>query len=196
MNSNSSSPPPLPIPPAVPDREAALLFDARTVLLFGEITSALAADVSRQLLALAALNDDPIRVYLHSQGGHVEAGDSLFDMIRFVNPVVTIIGTGWVASAGALIFCSVERSRRLALPNTRFLLHEPRGGVGGSASDVEIEAEQVLAMRSRLNQIFAEATGNSPEQIARDTIRNHWMNAQAALSYGLVGKIVSRNHSV
>lgn len=89
-----------------------------------------------------------------------------------------------------------QGSRRLALPNTRFLLHEPRGGVGGSASDVEIEAEQVLAMRSRLNQIFAEATGKSPEQIARDTRRNHWMNAQAALSYGLVGKIVSRNHSV
>lgn len=167
------------------------LFDARTVLVFGEVSSALAESVSAQLLALAATSRAPIRVVLHSQGGHVEAGDTIFDVLRILEPEVTIVGTGWVASAGALIYSAVPRERRLALPNTRFLLHPPSGGFGGRASDVEIEAQQILAMRDRLHRIFAEATGQPLARIAQDTERNHWMSAEEARAYGLVGRIVS-----
>jgi ATP-dependent Clp protease protease subunit len=166
------------------------LFAARTVLVYGEVTTALAESVSAQLLALAARSNDPIRIVIHSPGGHVEAGDTLHDLIQFIEPPVFMLGTGWVASAGALIFSAARRENRLALPNTRFLLHQPLGGVGGPASDVEIEVRQILAMRHRLNGIFARATGQSVEKIERDTERNHWMNAEEARAYGLVGAIV------
>jgi ATP-dependent Clp protease, protease subunit len=166
------------------------LFAGRTVLIFGEVTSALAESVSAQLLALAQRGTEPIRVVIHSQGGHVESGDTLHDVIRFIGPQVRMIGTGWVASAGALIYAAAPREHRYALPNTRFLLHQPLGGVGGQASDVEIEARQILAMRRRLNAIFAEATGQTIEKLTKDTERNHWMNAEEARDYGLVGSIV------
>jgi ATP-dependent Clp protease protease subunit len=166
------------------------LFAARTVLVFGEITGALAESVSAQLLALAARSGDPIRMVINSPGGHVESGDTIHDIIRYIEPEVRILGTGWVASAGALIFAAAALENRLALPNTRFLLHQPLGGVGGPASDVEIEARQMLAMRERLNRIFARATGQTLDKITRDTERNHWMNAEEARAYGLVGRIV------
>lgn len=166
------------------------LFAARTVLVFGEVTTAMAASVSAQLLALAERSLDPIRIVIHSQGGHVESGDTLHDVIRFIGPPVRILGTGWVASAGALIFAAARRENRMCLPNTRFLLHQPLGGVGGPASDVEIEARQIIAMRLRLNGIFAQATGQTLEKITHDTERNHWMTAKEARDYGLVGSIV------
>jgi ATP-dependent Clp protease protease subunit len=166
------------------------LFASRTVLVFGEIDSRLAETVTAQLLALAARSRDPIRMIVHSQGGHVESGDTIHDVIRFLTPEVRVVGTGWVASAGALIFAAARRENRIALPNTRFLLHQPIGGMGGPASDVEIEARQILLMRERLNRIFARATGQPMEKVARDTERNHWMTAEEALAYGLVGRIV------
>jgi ATP-dependent Clp protease protease subunit len=166
------------------------LFAARTVLVFGEVTMALAESVSAQLLALAERSQDPIRLVINSPGGHVESGDTIHDLIRFIGPSVHILGTGWVASAGALIFAAARRENRLALPNTRFLLHQPLGGVGGPAADVEIEARQILAMRERLNALFARATGQTLEKIARDTERNYWMTAKEAKEYGLVGSIV------
>lgn len=168
------------------------LFEARTVLLFGEVTTELAQTVCAQLLALAGQNSEPIKIVLHSQGGHVEAGDTIHDVIRFVPAPVWILGTGWVASAGALIFAAAAREYRFSLPNTRFLLHQPIGGVGGPASDVEIEARQIAQMRRRLNQLFAEATGKPLEKIARDTDRNHWMSAREAVEYGLAGSVVER----
>ena len=171
-------------------RVASRLYDARTVLVFGEITMALAERVSAQLLALASENREPVRVLINSPGGHVESGDTIYDVLRFIEPEVTIVGTGWVASAGALIFCAVPRERRLSLPNTRFMLHQPSGGAGGPASDIEIEAQQILAVRARLNGIFADATGQSIDKVARDTDRNHWLSAPEALNYGLVGRIV------
>src|SRR5687768_2835540 len=181
--------------PESPDKHASPLvrehlFAARTVLIFGEVTTGLAETVSAQLLALAERSTEPIRIVIHSPGGHVEAGDSIHDVIRFIGPTVRILGTGWVASAGALIFSAARRENRFALPNTRFLLHQPLGGVGGPASDVEIEVRQVLAMRQRLNGIFARATGQTLERITRDTDRNHWMNAEEAREYGLLGSIV------
>jgi len=127
---------------------------------------------------------------VNSPGGHVESGDTIYDVLRFIEPEVTIIGTGWVASAGALIFCAAPRERRLALPNTRFLLHQPTGGVGGPASDIEIEAAQILSVRARLNRIFSDATGQPLDKIARDTERNHWLTAEEAVAYGLVGRLV------
>ncbi len=177
-------------------REPSLLFQrdlarSRTVLIFGEVTTDLAHGIAAQLLALAARGDDPIRVVVHSQGGHVEAADTIHDVIRFVRPEVVMIGSGWVASAGALIYCAAEKRNRLALPNTRFLLHQPLGGVRGRASDIEIEATQILMMRARLNQLFATATGNPVEKIAADTERNLWMTTEEARAYGLVDRIVA-----
>lgn len=186
------APIPHPASPSAPDPGLSRrLFEARTVLVFGEISSALAEAVSAQLLALSAVSAAPIRVLIHSQGGHVESGDTIFDVIRLIEPEVTMVGTGWVASAGALIYAAVPRERRLALPNTRFLLHPPSGGFGGRASDVEIEAQQILSMRDRLHRIFAEATGQPLERIAKDTERNHWMTAEEARAYGLVGRVIA-----
>ncbi len=166
------------------------LFEARTILLTGEINDAQARRVSERLLAMGSVSEDPITLVVSSPGGHVESGDMIHDMIQFVPAPVRILGTGWVASAGALIYCSVPRERRFSLPNTRYLLHEPRGGVGGAASDVEIQAREILRMRERLNRIFAAATDKSVDQIKADTNRDHWMMADEARDYGLVGHII------
>jgi ATP-dependent Clp protease protease subunit len=171
---------------------AARLFASRTVLVFGEITPALAERVTGQLLALAAHGGDPIRMLISSPGGHVESGDVIHDVIRFIDPVVKIVGTGWVSSAGALIYVATPREHRYALPNTRFLLHEPSGGASGAVADIEIEARQVLAIRQRLLHVFSAATGQPIEKLARDTARNHWLPASEAVGYGLVGRIIER----
>jgi len=184
--------PPEPEAPRLGTRVTDNLFNSRTVLIFGEITSALAESVSAQLLGLSAESSRPIRVLIHSQGGHVEAGDTIFDVIRSIEPVVTMIGTGWVVSAGALIYVSARRENRVCLPNTRFMLHQPLGGVGGPAADVEIEAAQIIGMRQRLNQLFARETGQPVEKIERETERNFWMTASEARDYGLVSRIVER----
>jgi ATP-dependent Clp protease, protease subunit len=168
------------------------LLDMRTVMIFGEITTELAERTIAQLFALESKGAEPVRVVIHSQGGHVEAGDAIHDVIRFIKPEVTTIGTGWVASAGALIYVAAERERRLALPNTRFMLHQPLGGVRGPESDIAIEAAQIMEARRRLNRIFAAATGHSEQKIAADTERNLWMNAEEAVAYGLVGRVVER----
>jgi ATP-dependent Clp protease protease subunit len=169
---------------------AEALLRARTVLFFGEIDATLAREVVANLLALAADSRAPIRLVINSPGGHVESGDSIHDVVRFIEAPVYAIGTGWVASAAALVYVGVPRERRFALPNTRFLLHQPRGGIGGPASDVEIEARQVLAMHERLNRLFARETGQPYEKIVRDTMRNHWLTAAEAKEYGLVHAIV------
>jgi ATP-dependent Clp protease protease subunit len=179
-------------PAAATDLLGERLLKARTIVISGEITQALAADVSARLLALAAESDDQVTIYINSQGGHVEAGDTIHDLVRFIRCPVRMIGTGWVASAAALIYVAVPRERRFCLPNTRFLLHQPAGGAGGSASDIEIEAKEILRMRDRLNRIFARETGQPLERIEEDTHRNFWLDATAAVRYGLVGRIVER----
>ena len=167
------------------------LLSLRTILISGEINQELAARVMAQLLVLSGESDAPITLYVNSQGGHVEAGDTIHDMIRFIKAPVRIVGTGWVASAGALIFVSVPIERRYCLPNTRFLLHQPAGGAGGTAADLAIEAREILLMRERLNKLFAEATGQTVKRIEDDTRRNFWLDAKGAKEYGIVGKIVS-----
>jgi ATP-dependent Clp protease protease subunit len=165
--------------------------ETRTILLFGEISQKSAREVCEKLILLAALNDDPIKLIINSQGGHVEAGDTIHDMLTFVKPKVKILGTGWVASAGALIYVAVPVEDRYSLVNTRFMLHQPSGGVGGQATDISIEAQEILKMRDRLNKIFSVQTGQSMERIEKDTDRNFWMSAQEGKDYGLVGKVIT-----
>jgi ATP-dependent Clp protease protease subunit len=176
-----------PFGPAVVEKA---LFKSRVVLLTGEITDIQARRTTERLLALAGESDDPITFVVSSPGGHVESGDMIHDVVKFIKPRVNMLGTGWVASSGALIYCAVPRAQRFCTPNTRFLLHEPRGGVGGMASDIEIQAREILRMRERLNKIFAQATGQPLERIKKDTDRDHWMSPDEAVAYGLVGKIV------
>jgi ATP-dependent Clp protease protease subunit len=167
------------------------LFKARTVLIFGEIDMRLAERVSAQLLALAADSDAPIKVIINSPGGHVESGDTIHDMIRYCGPKVKVIGTGWVASAGAHIYLGAQKENRLCLPNTRFLLHQPAGGVRGQASDIQIEAEEIIKMRDRVNRMIAKETGQTVEKIVADTQRNFWLSAEAAVEYGIVSRIIN-----
>jgi len=168
------------------------LFKSRKVMVFGQITDKLARDVVARILALADESTKPIQIYVNSPGGHVESGDSIHDIVKFVRSTVPVymIGTGWVASAGALIYTAAEKTRRLCLPNTRFLLHQPMGGVQGPATDIEIEAREILKMRERLSQIIASETGQSIERVRKDTERNYWMSAAEAIEYGLAHKVI------
>ncbi len=169
------------------------LFNQRKVLVFGAITDKVARDVTGRLLALAGDSDKPIDLYVNSPGGHVESGDTIHDMIRFVDAAapVRIIGTGWVASAGALIFLAGAKERRFCLPNTRFLLHQPMGGVRGPATDIDIEAREIVKMRERINRIIARETGQPYEKVSRDTDRNYWMSTEEAIAYGMVGRVIT-----
>jgi len=175
---------------------AKALFKSRTVLIFGDIDMKLAERVTAQLLAHAAEGDSDIRVIINSPGGHVESGDTIHDVMRFVGPRVKMIGTGWVASAGAHIYLGAEKENRYCLPNTRFLLHQPLGGVRGQASDISIEAEEIIKMRERINRVIARETGQPYEKIVKDTERNFWMGAEAAKAYGIVSRIVNRADEV
>ncbi|MDE1147639.1 MAG: ATP-dependent Clp protease proteolytic subunit [Azospirillaceae bacterium] len=168
------------------------LFKSRTVLIFGEINQKVAESTVAQLLALAAENDDPIRLVINSQGGHVESGDSIHDILQFIRPRVLVLGTGWVASAGAHIFLGAQKENRFCLPNTRFLIHQPMGGAGGQATDIAIEAKEIVKMRKRLNIIIARETGQPLEKIEQDTDRNFWMTAEEAKDYGIVTHIISK----
>ena len=167
------------------------LFKSRSIFIYGGINQELAQKVCSQLVALAAASDEDIRIDVNSPGGHVESGDSVHDMIKFIKPKVWMIGTGWVASAGALIYVAVPKERRICLPNTRFLLHQPSGGTRGMASDIEIQAREIIKMNERLNRIFAEATGQPVDKIAKDTDRDYWLSAEEAKAYGLVSRIVT-----
>jgi ATP-dependent Clp protease protease subunit len=166
------------------------LFDARKVFIVGGIDKDIALKTCATLHAMAHISDDPITVIISSPGGHVESGDMIHDAIKFIKPEIRILATGWAASAGALIYAAADKKNRFATPNTRFLLHQPSGGVVGDATNIDIQAKQIVIMRSRLNQIFADATGQKIEKIEADMDRDYWMNADEAKEYGLVGKII------
>ena len=167
------------------------LFKHRTLTIFGEITKDVAQRTVEKLLCLSLESEDPITIYLSSPGGHVESGDSIFDLIGYIKPKVRIVGTGWVGSIATHLYLAPEREHRFCLPNTRFLIHQPAGGFGGDASDIEIHAREILKTRERINRIIAERTGQSLERVAEDTDRDHWMSAEESLEYGLVGKIIT-----
>ncbi len=168
-----------------------LFFKSRNVLITGGIDDKTARKAVTHLLALSEESDDPINVFISSPGGHVESGDMVHDMIKFIKPTVRTIGSGWVASAGALIFVGAKKENRFCLPNTRFLLHQPSGGVGGQVTDIVIQAEQIRIMQERFHKLFADATGQKPEKIAKDTDRDFWLTADEAIKYGLCGKIIA-----
>ncbi len=167
------------------------LFKSRQVLICEAIDQKMAKRVVGELLALAAESDDDITLFLNSQGGHVEAGDSIHDVIKFIKPRVRIIGTGWVASAGTHIFLAAPKEDRVCLPNTRFLIHQPSGGVGGQVTDIAIQAEQILIMRKRLAQTISDATGQKMDKVMQDIDRDHWMDTKEAEKYGILGGVVN-----
>lgn len=167
------------------------LFKSRAITLFGEINDKLSRSVTEQLLALAGESDEPITLYISSPGGHVESGDVIYDMIKFIKPQVRVIGTGWVASAATTIYLAAKKEHRFALPNTRFLIHQPLGGSRGDATDIKIQAEQIVKTRERINQLIAEETGQPLKQVAEDTDRDYWMSVGEAIEYGIVGKQIS-----
>ncbi|MBM7710818.1 ATP-dependent Clp protease proteolytic subunit [Enterococcus xiangfangensis] len=172
------------------------LLKQRTILIYGEINQELAKTVTEQLLYLSAINDDPITMFINSQGGHVESGDTIHDVIRFIKPKVKMIGTGWVASAGITIYLAADKKDRYSLPNTRYMIHQPAGGVQGQSTEIQIEAKEILRMRKRVNQLIAKATGQTLEQIEKDTDRNFWLSAEEAKEYGIVGKIIESDTGI
>ena len=167
------------------------LFNSRSIVISGEINQALAEKVTMQLLILQEMGDEPIKLFVNSQGGHVEAGDTIHDMIKFIKPRVIVIGTGWVASAAITIYLGADKEDRYSLPNTRYLIHQPVGGFSGQATDIGIEAEEILRLRKRINNIISEATGQSIEKVEKDTDRNYWLSANEAIEYGIVNKVIS-----
>lgn len=167
------------------------LLKNRTITIFGEINQNVAEKTSERLLVLSFESSDPITLFIGSPGGHVESGDTIFDMIRYVEPVVRTIGTGWVGSIATHIYLAADRGNRYALPNTRFLIHQPAGGFGGDASDIEIHAREILKTRNRINQIIASQTGQPIEKVQTDTDRDHWMSAEESVEYGLVDSIIN-----
>jgi ATP-dependent Clp protease, protease subunit len=172
--------------------EEQLSFKSRVVLLFGEIDDKTAHATCRRLLALSEESAAPITLLISSPGGHVESGDAIHDMIGFVRAPVTTVGTGWVASAGAHIFLAPPKERRVCLPNTRFMIHQPAGGAGGQATDIAIQAKEILKTRERIARVVARQTGKTYEAVLADMERDFWMSAQEAVAYGIVSRIIER----
>ena len=169
-----------------------LSFKSRFVFIFGDINHQIARTTCERLVALAQQSDAPIRVLISSPGGHVESGDAIHDVIRFISAPVTTIGTGWVASAGTHIFLAADKERRVCLPNTRFMIHQPAGGAGGPATDIAIQAKEILRTRERIARVIATQTGKSFTTVLADMERDFWMNAEEAVKYGIVSRIIER----
>ncbi len=169
-----------------------LTFKSRFVLVFGEIDDKLARITCERLIALAQESEAPIHMLISSPGGHVESGDAIHDMIRFVRAPVTTIGTGWVASAGTHIFLAAEKANRVCLPNTRFMIHQPAGGAGGRASDIAIQAKEIIKTRERIAKVVADQTGQKFDKVKADMERDYWMSAQEAIDYGIVSRVIER----
>ncbi len=167
------------------------LFKSRSISIFGQINEKIARTVTEQLLALSAESDDPITIYISSPGGHVESGDVVYDMIKFIKPVVRVVGTGWVASAATNIYLAAKKENRYSLPNTRYLVHQPSGGSQGDATDIKIQMEQIIKTKKRINEIISKETGRPLDQVEQDTDRDYWMSVDEAIEYGIVSKVIS-----
>ncbi|MBW7864955.1 MAG: ATP-dependent Clp protease proteolytic subunit [Candidatus Hydrogenedentes bacterium] len=167
------------------------LLQSRIVMVAGEVDMDLAEKVITQLLLLDSASQEPIKVVINTPGGHVDSGYAIHDVMRFVGSPVITIGAGWVASIGVPILLGGDKDKRVSLPNTRYLLHQPSGGAGGQAADIRIEAQEILKIRKRINEMIAAETGQPVVKVAKDSDRNFWMSAEEALEYGLVSKIVS-----
>ena len=167
------------------------LFKSRSISIFGQINERIARSVTEQLLALSAESSDPITIYISSPGGHVESGDVIYDMIKFIKPVVRVVGTGWVASAATSIYLAAKRENRFSLPNTRYLVHQPSGGSRGVATDISIQAQQIMKTKQRINKLISDETDRPLEQVEKDTDRDYWMSVDEAIEYGIVTKVVT-----
>jgi ATP-dependent Clp protease protease subunit len=171
-------------------------FKSRFVLVFGEIDDKMARVTSERLIALAQESEAPIQMLISSPGGHVESGDAIHDMIRFVRAPVTTIGTGWVASAGTHIYLAAPKERRVCLPNTRFMIHQPAGGAGGRASDIAIQAKEIIKTRERIAKVVALQTGQTLEKVLADMERDYWMSPEEAIAYGIVSRVIERQQDL
>jgi ATP-dependent Clp protease, protease subunit len=169
-----------------------LAFKSRFVMVFGEIDDKLARATCERLIALAQESEAPIQMLISSPGGHVESGDAIHDMVRFVRAPVTTIGSGWVASAGTHIFLAAPKERRVCLPNTRFMIHQPAGGAGGRATDIAIQAKEIIRTRERMAALVARETGQALAKVMADMERDYWMSAQEAIAYGIVARVVEK----
>lgn len=182
-------------PPAAPIDPRSSFFEekafkSRTVLIFGNISDATAAEAARRLIALDADSSEAIDMIVSSPGGHLESGDTIHDLVRFIRAPVRMIGSGWVGSAATHVYLAAPRERRFCLPNTRFLIHQPSGGIGGNAEDIAIQAQEILRARQRVAKLIARETGKPLETVLEHIERDYWMSAQEAIDYGLVGRIV------
>ncbi len=173
-----------------PEGFMAKLLESRTILVSGQVDEELAEKVMAQLLVLDAESNGPIKVMITSPGGHVDAGYAIYDTMRYIASPVITIGAGWVASIAVPVLFGGDKDKRFSLPNTRYLLHQPSGGAGGQASDIRIEAQEILKIRGRINKLIADETGQPVDKVAQDSDRNFWMNAEEAVKYGLVSKVI------
>ena len=179
--------------PEAPDPLMEKFLKTRQILLSGEINKDLADKIVRQLLLLEADDSEKtIYMYIDSPGGDVDAGFAIFDMIRFIKAPVVLIGMGLIASAAALILLSVEKENRVALPNSRYLIHQPLSGMKGVATDIEIHAKEMANTKAVINKIISEKKKKSLTQVEKDTDRDYWLGANEACEYGLVSRIVSK----
>jgi len=187
---------PTPAPATNADARSSFLeekaFKSRTVLVFGAINDQTAADTVRRLIALDAASDAPIDMLVSSPGGHLESGDTVHDVVRFINAPVRMIGTGWVGSAATHLFLAVPKERRFCLPQTRFLIHQPSGGAGGQATDIAIVAREIIKARERIARVIARETGHPLEKVQVDIERDNWMGPEEAIEYGLISRIIER----
>ncbi|HET7365887.1 MAG TPA: ATP-dependent Clp protease proteolytic subunit [Burkholderiales bacterium] len=193
MDANEEKPEPAEHIEAIAER---LAFKSRFVMVFGEITHALARATCTRLIALAEESDAPISMLISSPGGHVESGDAIHDVIRFVSAKVTTIGTGWVASAGTHIFLAPPKENRVCLPNTRFMIHQPGGGAGGPATDIAIQAKEILRTRERIAKVISRQTGQPLAKVLADMERDFWLNAEEAIQYGLVSRVIESSREL
>jgi ATP-dependent Clp protease protease subunit len=173
------------------DTLADKMLKTRTILLSGEIKKDLAERTVRQLLLLENAGNEPVRIFIDSPGGDADAGFAIFDMIRFVTPPVWTIGMGLVASAAAILLLAAPKERRVALPNSHYLIHQPLSGIRGVATDIEIHARELEKLRAKINTLIADETGQDAAQVEKDTDRDYWMTADEAVNYGLISRVIT-----
>jgi len=178
------------------DPLAGKMLKTRTILLSGEINKGLAERTIRQLLLMEDSSNEPVRIFIDSPGGDADAGYAIFDMIRFIKPEVWTIGMGLVASAAAIIQLAAPKERRMGLPNSHYLIHQPLSGIRGVATDIEIHAKELEKLRERINRLISSETSHPVDQVEKDTDRDYWMNAAEAVSYGLISRVISSRDEI
>jgi ATP-dependent Clp protease, protease subunit len=173
------------------------LLKERVIFAVGPVEDYMANLIVAQLLFLESENPEKdIAIYINSPGGSVSAGLAIYDTMQFIKPDISTICVGMAASMGALLLAGGAKGKRYMLPNSRAMIHQPSGGTQGQATDISIQAKEILILRERLNNILALHTGQTPEKIAADTERDTWMNAEAAVAYGLIDKMLEKRVSV